>query len=326
MGRRLAVVFAVVAAATSAGCYSYKFSGSMQTPPPAAKFEAIDLFAYDASVDVPHRFHGKTEKRDKFTMREIKWAVKDFPEMKHDHAKGYFYEPADPGGKMPCLVVLPPTGGPFDLVKGFAEYYAKRGFVVVAMRRRESFFNPDYSIEYNEFLIRQAVIDARRAIDYLHALDYVDKDKTCVMGISLGGIIGALTMETDARVKAAGFLVSTGHLSDVLMTSGFGRVAKMREVMMVTYGVGPDELRDRAEKDLARVDPVTYTDRLDPARVVMVNAAFDDILKREVVMKTREDYGDPQSYFMPLSHYTSIGFSGYANKKIYRHFARVLDL
>ncbi len=324
--RRVALGCLLVAVLFCVSCYSYRFDGTLGDVPPASGRDEIPLFAYDSAAKVPAKYHGKTEKHDKFTVHEIKWRVKDFSELKHKHAKGYFYQPKNQAVSRPGLVILPPTGGPFDLVKSFAEYFAERGFVVVALRRRESFFNPEETLGYNESLIRQAVIDARRAVDFLDDLDYVDHDKTCLMGISLGGINGALAMASDERIKAAGFLVTAGHLPDILMTSGFGRVVALRHAMMKELDVDSGELKKISEPILYTVDPVTYADRLDPARIIMVNGAFDDIIRREVVMETYEDFGRPQLHFMPTGHYLSIGFAGFANKKIYRHFLHVLDI
>lgn len=316
--------FFLVALFLTASCYSYRFEGEILPVPPAAGKEEIPLFSYDRNAQVPVRFHGKTENYEDYTVREIKWAVKDFPEMKHKHAKAYFYEPTDRGKKYPGLIILPPTGGPYKLVKGFAKYFADRGFTVMALRRREAFFNSDRSQDYNVKLIRQAVIDARRAIDYLDNLDYVNHDQTCLMGISLGGIVGALTMETDPRVKAAGFLVTAGHLPDILATSGYSHVDRYRDALIRQGNIRRSQIKEYATPIMRPVDPVTYADRLDPGRIIMINGAMDDIIVREVVMKTHESYGRPQLHFIPGGHYTSIGFSSYANGKIYRHFRRVL--
>jgi hypothetical protein len=314
------------AAVFSTACYSYNYSGKLQTTLPASGKEDIALFTYDKSVNVPPAFADKAEDHKTFTVRNVKWRVRDFNEVKEKKCHGYFYEPKDKSVKHPALVVIPPTGGPYTVVKPFAEYFAQRGFTVVALRRRQAFFDPRKSLDANQKLIRQAVIDTRRAIDYLDSLDYVDHEKTAVIGISLGGIIGALTMETDGRVKAAGFHVTAAHLTDILATSGFRRVGAFREALMRDLDATPDQLKCAAGPILDPLDPATYANRLDPGRIVMVNGAFDDIIVREVVMKTHETYGRPQQYFIPAGHYTSIGFNGYGNKKIYEHFVKVLGL
>jgi Dienelactone hydrolase family len=307
-------------------CGTYQFSGTMKAQLPSVAKEAIPLFEYENPPDMNIRFHGKTEKKKNYTIREIKWTAKDFAIMKHKHMKGYFYEPVDQSKKRPALVVLPPTGGPYEIVKDFAKYFADRGFVVLALRRREAFFNPEKSEDYNAKLFRQAVIDARRSLDYLEALDYVDKDQLCVMGVSLGGIITGLTMEMDTRVKAAGLVVTAGHLPDILKTSGYRTVGAYRNGLVKQAGLKRSELYDYSKSFLRPYDPVTYADRLDPARIIMINGAMDDIIRREVVMKTWKSYGRPQLHFVAGGHYTTIGFPKRANKKIFRHFINILNL
>jgi len=147
-----------------------------------------------------------------------------------------------------------------------------------------------------------------------------------VMGVSLGGIISGLAMEMDTRVKAAGLVVSAGHLADILKTSGYRTVGAYRNGLVKQAGLKRSELYDYSKSFLHPYDPVTYADRLDPARIIMVNAAMDDIIRREVVMKTWESFGRPQLHFGAGGHYTTIGFPDRANKKIFRHFVNILKL
>ncbi|MCB1152256.1 dienelactone hydrolase family protein [bacterium] len=322
---RLVAVLALVMLAVT-GCYHYEFQGAMSAEVPTAGKEELAPFAYDKTAEVPTRFFGKTEKTKDYITREIKWRVRDFDETKEKHAKGYFYEPLDKTKTYPALVILPPTGGPYKLVKEFAKYYAKRGFVVIGMRRREFFFRPDKPMSYTQKQIQQAVIDARRAIDYMDELPYVDKDRVAVMGISLGGIVGALTMASDERVKAAGFIVSAAHLPDILASSGFRRVRNLRSGLAEQADIPRAQLVEYFRPQIKEVDPATYADRLDPSRIVMVNAAMDDIVVKDVVLKTHETYGKPELYFVFGGHYTTIGMSGGANEKVYQHFRKVLAL
>lgn len=319
-------VFALAVAALASGCATYRFEGTMAALPPALAREEIPEFAYDRANPIAPVIEGKTKDHGRYVERGLKWRARDMEKMKEKNAKAFFYSPKDESKQTPALVLLPPTGGPYDVVKPYAEYFAERGFTVIALRRRETFFKPDKPLEYSAMQIRQAVIDARRAIDYLDTLPYVDKNKTAVMGISLGGIIGALTMESDGRVEAAGFLVTGAHLSDIVAESGFSRVYKLRDAVMERENITPAQLRAAVEPAFGPVDPARYADRIDPARLVMVNGAIDDIIPREIVLKTRETYGKPTVHFMPLTHYTSIGFPSYANRKIYEHFKTVLDL
>lgn len=325
--RKASLLWLVVAAALlAAGCATYRFEGRIGDHPPALDRPEIAEFAYDRANPVAPVVDGKPSKAGSHTLTMLKWRVKDFPEMGEKNARAYFYEPKDKSKKTPALVILPPTGGPYAIVKPFAKYFADRGFTVIALRRRESFFKPDRPLAYSTIQIRQAVIDARRALDYLDTLDYVDPGKTALMGISLGGIVGALTMQTDGRVEAAGFLVSAAHMPDIFMTSGFSRVDRLREAYVEREDVSYSELRAEVTPILAPVDPARYAERIDPARLVMVNGAIDDIIVRDVVMKSRATYGNPTVHIMPTSHYTSIGIPTYANRKIYEHFKIVLGL
>ncbi|MBZ0271996.1 prolyl oligopeptidase family serine peptidase [bacterium] len=310
----------------TAGCFSYGPGGAVDAAIPRKSAAEIDAFSYDRAADINARLTGTHATREGYVVHELKWDGKDFPRVREQHGKGYFFAPNDKSRKYPALVVIPPTGGPYDMVVPFGDYFAERGFVVIGLRRRESYFTADKDMEQNRQLMQQGVVDVRRALDYLETLEYVDRDRVAVMGISLGGILGALAMESDGRIKAAAFVVSAAHLPELVITSGYTRVGELRDAMMREANVGLDELPALARREWARVDPASYADRLDPARIVMVNGAFDDIVTRPVVMRTWETYGRPRLHFLPCGHYTMMFWADRANRKIHEHFVEVLDL
>ena len=293
--------------------------------PPALGLAEIPAFDYDrATPDIAAEVK---ENKKNYQVYFVKIRKNDFSLRSKNARAFYFEQKTAPGEKRPLLICLPPTGGPIELAKGFAEYYAEQGFHTITFYRREMFFNPKKDLEYNVNLIRQSVIDVRRALDYLAQKPNVDMDRVAVMGVSLGGIIASLVSEADGRVKATAMLVSSGNLPKIMATSQYGRVARLRNGLMEQYKLGcREELIKYARQSMAVVDPITYADRLDPARVLMINGYQDNIIKISAAEDTWRAMGQPEWRTLPVGHYSSFILIGQAKRWTLAHFRKVLGL
>ena len=308
------------------GCAYYPNHGRAWPQTPAMSKGEIPAFAYDLKLDqIEVRLKG-SENGPTWTCHELRFAVKDFEQSKNKFAKAFYYKQKDQSKKAPCLVLLPPTGGPRELLKYFAEPFADQGYTVIAFYRRERFFNPNKPIDYNKWLFRQAVIDVRRGIDYFETRPDADTSRVATMGISLGGIIAALATEADGRIKATATVVSSAHLPDLLDTSGYQVVKKLRKGLMKNEKIERDQLIDYTTPHLVEIDPATYADRIDPARMLMINGRADNIIKYNVARRSWETYGKPDMIVIGTGHYSTIFARGFAVSKVQQHFLKVLDL
>lgn len=308
------------------GCAHYSHAGRMLAEPPAAAMGEIPAFSYDVKIDQIDVRVEDDEESDRWTCRLVKFKVKDFKEGKNKYAKAYYYAPKNAETDAPCLVVLPPTGGPRELVKKFAQPFADEGYAVLGFQRRERFFRPDKPIEYNKGLFRQAVIDVRRGIDWMVAQPNIDSSRIAVLGVSLGGIIAALSTEADGRIKATATIVSAAHLPDVLDTSGYSVVRKLRKGIMEKEGVERDQLHQFAAERVHDIDPATYADRIDPARMIMINGRADNIIKYSVAKESWETFGKPEMHVIGTGHYSTMIANWYAIDKVKQHFLKVMAM
>ncbi|MDP8222460.1 MAG: dienelactone hydrolase family protein [Candidatus Lernaella stagnicola] len=319
----VAIVFVAV---LIAGCGHTQFKGALDRglAPPAVGKSEIPIFDYDRSpVDISLEF-----KRETATYRQyfIKIRKTDLDGLKNKKARAFYFEQKNTTHKTPGLICLPPTGGPIEIAETFARSYAEQGYNTLAFYRRERFFNAQKDFEYNSKLVRQSVIDVRRGIDFLTSREPVDSDRIAVMGMSLGGILGALATAADGRVKATVMLVSAGDLIEVMRTSHYGRVAKFRDAMMKRYNLRTrQELIDFAEPRMRKIDPITYADRIDPARLLMINGYQDNIIKISAARSTWDAFGHPEWRTLPVGHYSAFALVPLAKKWTLEHFQRILD-
>ncbi|HPQ67709.1 MAG TPA: dienelactone hydrolase family protein [bacterium] len=323
--RTLALGLVLVGLLAMSACSHSTFDGTLDIAkaPPASEQSEIEIFEYDRQP-IPIRMIFQ-EETDQYSVYLVKFDVKDFPQLKNRYARAFYFVQKQRNVKTPCMICLPPTGGGMDLTKNFAASYAEAGYTTLGFYRREMFFNPDKSMEYNVELFRQSVIDVRRGIDFLQGQPEVDLEKLGIMGASLGGIIGALSTVADGRIKATASLVSAGNLPKILDTSGYSRVRKFRNGLMKRYDVKRDKLKDWATPYLKPIDPLTYADRIDPARYLMINGSMDNIIKLSAAEDTWLAFGKPEWRIYPVGHYTSMLMINKAKKLTIEHFNRVLD-
>lgn len=294
--------------------------------PDEGSLPEIPKFSYEKKLkDIPVHREERAERKT-WTEYQLEFKVKDFPDGQNEYARAFYFVQKSAGHRAPCLVLLPPTSGPIYLIRLYAKAFADKGYTVMAFHRRESFPHPNRPVDANVNLFRQAVIDVRRGLDYFETREDADATRIGVLGISLGGIIAALATESDRRIKAAAMVVSAAHLADILDTSGYTRVRRLRAVIMKQHNVRRDELKAYCEPILAPVDPATYADRIDPARLMMINGRSDNIIKLSVVNRSWETYGRPARYLTIGGHYPMIAAASFSVAKAHEHFMKVMAL
>ncbi len=83
------------------------------------------------------------------------------------------------------------------------------------------------------------VIDERRALDYLQSRSDVQDDELHLIGVSMGGILGALTMAVDHRLDAASLIVAGGDWTELVSNSTLPPAYPMREALNDHYETIP---------------------------------------------------------------------------------------
>lgn len=115
------------------------------------------------------------------------------------------------------------------------------------------------------------VIDERRALDYLLTRPDVQADQLHLIGISMGGILGALTMSVEHRLKAASLIVAGGNWTELISNSTLPPAYPMREALNGHYEIIP--------RDFDMVDPVDLIANASPyVALQMHNGTLDTIV------------------------------------------------
>ena len=229
--------------------------------------------------------------------------------------------------KAPAVVVLPITNGGYHS-ESMANYLASKGFIALRMKSRKKILDlsdsEDPLKDFEEGL-RDYVIDVLQGIDWLTAQPEVDRERIGITGISFGALLGVIVAGVDSRIKAEVFFLGGGDLAGIVFSSSESSVRKVREALIGKGDRTVDEVRVEAAERLRHLDPLTYAARLDPSRVLMVNAYFDRVIKRRYTKELWKAMGKPKMVQLPTGHYLATLFFTYAKYKTVSHFREILS-
>lgn len=252
----------------------------------------------------------------------------EYPGVDGESRVAHWQLPLGPGPH-PTVLVFPIRAGDHVVSEAAAKALVNRGYAAVWLERRRSLFGEDDHREPGDFGafagdLRDFVLDGRRLIGWLATRPEVDADRIATAGVSLGGILAATTLAVEPRAKAGFFVMAGGGLAEILRDSQDGDLVHFRE-----RGVAAGAFRDGAELvQKARghtdpVDPLTWADRIDPARVLLVSARFDRVIAPERTHALWQAMGRPRWLVVPTGHYQLLPYFWWAIGQGADHLDRV---
>ncbi|MEW6745039.1 MAG: acyl-CoA thioester hydrolase/BAAT C-terminal domain-containing protein [Planctomycetota bacterium] len=295
---------AILLSALTAGCVVHMRSMPARIDPPFAASPPPPVFSYAPDpAPLPCRWEtnedGETSLRVTFPAR---------PDLPGEVATVDGHLCLAAGAPAPAVLVLPILGGRYDLSRSLAFYLARRGLSAFWLERRGRLLDPEHPLEAARAEFRAAVIDGRRALDWLETSPLVRGDRLGLFGVSRGGIVGALLAATDERIRASALALAGGDLALMLEASEETEVVRFRDAQVLRYRQSHDEFRAACRELLLEVDPLTYAGRVDPASVLMISAMFDAVVPRSSSQALWRALGRPTLIEYPTGHYGMIVF------------------
>lgn len=132
-------------------------------------------------------------------------------------------------------------------------------------------------------MLRQSIEDIRRTADVLASRPEVDPQRINLSGVSLGGIVAASAAASDPRFFRTSLFLAGGDLLAIL------RHARYTRELNKQFEQLPPDQRDALLAEVAKVEPLTLApglrERAQQGRVLMINAAADEIIPRACTEK-----------------------------------------
>jgi dienelactone hydrolase len=161
----------------------------------------------------------------------------------------------------------------------------------------------------------QAVLDIRRGVSWLAARPEIDAGQIGIFGISLGGITAALATANEPRITSACFLLAGGDVAEALWTSREARQVRDK-------WLADGKTREEFVEALRSVDPVTYAAAARGKRILMLNAADDELIPRACTESLWKGLGEPEIHWYSGNHYSVIRHIFSVLLRVPRFFAR----
>lgn len=232
---------------------------------------------------------------------------------------------APPGtGRTPVILVLPVSGGDYELERHFAKYYARQGLAALIVRREPKRPGP-VPLEDFDRSLRQSVFDHRRVLDWVETRPELDAGRIGLFGVSIGGIQGALVVALDGRVRAAVLGLAGSDLPYILAHTTERSVARRRAAVLRDQQWSPEQLQQELRQAIS-CDPAYYAPYTDPQKVMLILAACDTVVPIKKGWELRTKLDRPETILVPAGHYSSLVFIPYLRPTTAAFFRKKLDI
>ena len=233
----------------------------------------------------------------------------------------------------PAVICLHILGGGFELTQLQCSALARRGIPAIWFKlpyygergppegTRALAANPRLFTE----AVHQGVEDVRRTVDLLASRPEIDSKRIGVMGVSMGGVLAGTAAGQEPRVSRAVLILAGG---DVLTIINHARETQRLSEML--RRLPPDQLPE-IERAILSVDPLedaaSLCARAEQGRVLMINAAEDEVIPRACTEKLASALGikDKVVWLEGLGHYTALAALPQALKSAVDFFAEDLQ-
>ena len=225
--------------------------------------------------------------------------------------------PAGPGPH-PTVVVFPIRAGNHVVSEALAKALVNRGYAAIWLERRTPLFGEDDhrapgDLDAFAADLRNFVLDARSLIGWLATRSEVDPQRIATAGVSLGGILAATTLAQEPRASAGFFVMAGGGLPEILRDSEDGDVVRFREQGIEAHAFTDGENLARLARPLTDpVDPLSWADRIDPDRVLLISARFDHVIAPDRTRALWLALGRPRWLTVPTGHYQLVPYFWWA--------------
>ena len=123
----------------------------------------------------------------------------------------------------------------------------------------------------------QTVIDLRRAIDFLESRADIDKTKIGSLGVSMGGMLGAVLGGVEDRISCFFLAVPGGGIVNAVKHIDQYPNLKARFEVQITPGV-----MQRIEDIAAVIDPIYFVGNILPRPLMITVGTHDELIPAEM--------------------------------------------
>jgi len=213
--------------------------------------------------------------------------------------------PADdisPGERRPLVLMTPPSIAAFA-ARYLARRYARQGVHAAVVVPEKRFLEPALEPRDIEAKFRAAVVTARTVLMALASTEQVHAGELLYVGVSAGGIFGAVLLAVEPRIRRATLILPGGDLPRIIAESEESTVVAYREAWK-ERGLDAKELAAAVAREV-RTDPLHLARHVDPRKVLIFLGAGDTSVPIATGLALRRAMGEPETYLLSGNHETA---------------------
>jgi dienelactone hydrolase len=123
--------------------------------------------------------------------------------------------------------------------------------------------------------VRTSVIDLRRLLDWAETSPFVDMSRIAMVGFSESTLQVAAVMASDMRLASAVLVMGGAHPHQIFATC-YGPPEVVRDAVLPRFGWTSEEFADNLAPLVRSIDPAHLGSRLNPERLLIFDAEYDD--------------------------------------------------
>ena len=152
---------------------------------------------------------------------------------------------------------------------------------------------------------RTHVVDVRRLIDWAQTQSDIDANRIALIGFSHGALVASLVAATEPRLRATVLVMGGANLPDILATCSLERTDTMKQRITQRFGWTHKRYREALTEVIAPIDVSHLPGRVDPRRVLMIDAHHDECMPQSSRDTLWETLGKPERISYEYGHKTS---------------------
>jgi hypothetical protein len=162
---------------------------------------------------------------------------------------------------------------------------------------------------------RVTMIDIQRLVDWAEQRPEIDAERVALVGFSVAAAVGGGILTQEPRIETSVLVMGGAELHTIVAHCAGTRLAAVREKVSRDFGWSAEDLERFLEPIVRGVDPATYPGRVDPQKVLIVEARRDDCMAESCRETLWESLGRPERLTMSYDHkrafysMTPVGFN-----------------
>lgn len=302
------------------GCYTshhrtpYVEDHETQVKPP---FETTPLFDYPKTeVDFSNHIDGRGASLA-YELRRL-----EIPSIGENGQEGNlitakYFRSTRPGSH-PLVIVLPIWGSytyPSRKISTYLQRHSDGALHVLAMQGEDylvdwsGLANTSDESAYLELWRKGAehqrvtMVDVRRLVDWAEQQSEIDGDRVALIGFSLGAIVAGTVATQESRLAAVVIVMGGAHTHSIIAHCTGERTSSVQQHAELSFGWDQDELEAQLEPIFTGLDPASYPGRVDPDRVLLIEANRDTCVPEESRTDLWEALGRPEKISLDYGHH-----------------------